>query len=44
MDEVLAGQRDTFRLIVRDYGLGVSGFLAAFESLGSFRKGDELGA
>ena len=23
MDEVLAGQRDAFRLIVRDYGLGV---------------------
>lgn len=63
IDEVLAGHRDAFRHIVREYGLGVRGFiasqlyhlddvddlaqdvfLAAFENLGSFRKGDEFGA
>ncbi|PHX94660.1 MAG: RNA polymerase factor sigma-70 [Pedosphaera sp.] len=63
IDEVLAGHRDAFRHIVREYGLSVRGFiasqlyhlddvddlaqdvfLAAFESLGSFRKGDEFGA
>jgi len=63
IDEVLAGHRDAFRHIVREYGLGVRGFiasqlyhlddvddlaqdvfLAAFENLGSFRRGDDFGA
>ena len=63
IDEVLAGHREAFRHIVREYGLGVRGFiashlyhlddvddlaqdvfLAAFESLGSYRKGDDFGA
>jgi len=63
LDKVLAGQRDAFRVVVREYGLGVRGFiasqlyhlddvddlaqdvfLAAFENLASFRRGDDFGA